>query len=413
MPKGKDLNDSDGDLISDSFDQNKYVSDMTELGQVTGEFKIILPHESKAFPFSNKASTRNGILKLITTGKTAKWGDIDIDVSENIVLDQDSYQVELKFNVNGDKPSQVIYIGETEKINLGDWQTVLLLTFSHDQIVKLLNGKSKLNLVRNNLTVQKNVDEKTFEIYLDDGMKSLLKNVSKKMSLEDFMIWQKIDKIQPLDEMDLLFSWPSEIKSWWYRQADSKKVAIAYTNTTELKKSLLKNFKKVDFHIGRVDGLPQESTPIITNVNAIHFYRVTATRQFNEFYEYPDQTVAEDSVCEYKKKQVKRANFVAITIDDLKSELRVLINNQVHSLNDLNARIEEKSDSHGIYWEIGFKSPTSILSFAMVQNPESSYVQTGTTSYHCYAGNPRVDQGRRNSENNFTLNVESFIEKME
>jgi hypothetical protein len=443
-PKAQDLGDDDGDTIPNPRDTNPIISNLPEAGLVQGKMKLFLNPKTIELDISNKMNLEKSTFDLLTKAHLKSfshkhqldWANLSHTKTELPVLSEENYKVEFRFNTSSSSPSHLCYEENGAKKNLHRWGNFMEVVLTREQIEKIMSGLGKFCLGRKFETSasQRSSDEidaylkkSTYEVYFYDGEKSRIMNVSHKFSWPRLLKTLKAERTISINRTDLFFSSTTEDENWWYRKINDRTYVLVKTTIAKLKENFLNGFSNTKFHLVRKNGTRSYQNEIaLSQPNAIHFLRVRPKRILRTF-SIRKKEIRHGSgggregdsnrwVCEQTWREIAQRNVSEVNLDTLNNNLVLHFDKKSYRLDSLDPKIEEKEDSRGIYWDIGFKSPGHNVKLGIISLPEHTFKKTGLIKLKCtnngYSEN-KVESFRTNQEEELSLNIESFIEKSE
>jgi hypothetical protein len=114
--------------------------------------------------------------------------------------------------------------------------------------------------------------------------------------------------------------------------------------------------------------------------------------------------------CRQWMRTIVSAQRNVVTKDDLLSSITITSRDKSGSLEDFAVNLSEGTDKDGWYLEIAMDETPEEFTFVLNSRPKDSYVMTGVYRDEC---KPSHDLIKTNIEGQMSLNIESFVEKID
>ena len=441
-PKAKDLADDDGDGKENRRDQNKSIADLPDLGLIKGKMKIHFTPKTVEVEISNKLNLEKNVLDLVTKGNLVSfsqkqqldWANLSFPKVEYPVLDQENYKLDFSFGVTRNPPSQLCYEDSEGRKVLKSWSNFMDIELTRRQLEKVLTGYGKLTLSRlkeNNRNqmstaeMEENLRKTTYEVYYLEGKNSRIMNVSKKIPFNRLLKKLNAEEAASIDKMNLFFASTTDDEAWWYRKLNSRTFVLVKTSLQKLQDNFLTGFTRSNNSLIRQNGhgASLKNSPL-TQEHAFHFYRIRAHRSLRTFKVRKETKIYGSGggregdghrwKCDHTWRDIRRVPAPEVSYQFLNENLLLQIDKKNVALGAIDLKVEEKEDSRGIYWDIGFQSPGQEVSLTLKSLPAATYFKTGLLNVKCTNGGwsqEEIDIRDSNQEEELSLKIESFVEK--
>ena len=435
VPKAIDLDDSDGDQISNHLesDYEKYVATYEKLGVVRGVIKHA-SFKTNGVPFSNYSVSIHDTFKLMTgeelsPGKMdyfSEWKNLSIDFSqEQINPTSDLNLIHIHFEPTTIEPDELVLRSGSFSRSFGKWSTYMKIQLTKEEFQGLITGTHILELKKTfhkgpfqEAESDQTIREKSQKVYIHNGSKVEVIYVSKNIPSQKLHSILGIDSTISVNN-DLLFfdSLMTGPHQWFEREIAGQKVFIL-TTIQDLKQSFHQKLQGNKRQLRRENGVPQAPYQLTLNGKSKVFLKIRSNRIMRTFSEssyrkrYRGGSPRHGGdyywYCDYYLRKVATEPTVKTTIEDLFDNLNWEKDQKQDFI------YEEQIDEQGVFWEISFITDVPHMTLAVSSRPESTYTVTGQYNVKCDDRGPKdsTPAYRTNDENSLSFDIESYVEKI-
>ena len=213
---------------------------------------------------------------------------------------------------------------------------------------------------------------------------------------------------------------------WYFRELPLGDKVLAYTSQELMRDSFLKNYKKIDFNLQRINGLTSNKLSLSKNLNSLVQFKIRPSqtkRTFKEFSEKVKHMIGggrEGSpskwTCINYYRAIDTEFNIQTSMDDMLSQLIFSFNGVRTPLAGVDHSISMKEDEFGQYLLITFPSLPEALDVYLQANPNDTYVPTGQYDLQCDKGEPvrgSISVVPTNVEGYLNLALEAYVEKLD
>ncbi len=428
-PPYQNLADSDGDNSIDTDEvavgRNPLEADVSALDLVKGIMLVQIDSQQVEIKFSNKSSSRDDLVRLVTSRKKIKkeeifqdWSQLKMEKKEFATLAPRMLTLKLFFDVEGVTPQGISLVkGEFIK-ELGVWNPTMEVQLTSDDFKMLMDGTATFRL-KANFQEQDSVAMKTYKVFVFDGEKSKVHYVSKSMTFNDFLKHYKIENAKNFDQSNILLMPQSNLKNWWTRSLTGQDHVLVNESPSILKKIYQDTFSSKHFEVKRQDGKSVTFADLKTSPESWVFLKIRMEKimRLIESRTYPYRGGDYGVECTQYTRNVVSEYSVNLQTQDLINSLVIKTDHETLDLADnAGLKISERVDEIGKYWEVAFRPGSENVTLSLLNRPASTYVLVGTERSICKnddrLAERRTSMSLVNEERNFDLNIEAHVENL-
>jgi hypothetical protein len=252
------------------------------------------------------------------------------------------------------------------------------------------------------------IQSKTYRVFLNDGEKTQVFYISKKLSLNEIFIFFKINHASNIDDINLFHSLNDQtISKWWFRILNQDDLVFVFNNESKLRLHFLNLFDIRKQTLARKNGYAQNSLNFTKSPYARMYLEFTgiktkltfATRKKTQRSGGGHQGSYDR--CDYQETFISKEDYHSIqTIDFLDG----LIFKTDGSATEHQLQLKE-SDS---VWEVEVPAGIQEISIYLRNIDKSLYQKTGVTKSDCIP----LKTTETASEGMLNLEVKSYVEKI-
>jgi hypothetical protein len=441
MPKAIDLNDNDGDQIINEKDENKNIADFVPVGEVNGEMSFFLGNVVKQelfFKISNKRDILTESLDILTRSELkqvpeeffSEWSKITIELPVKFPeLTDRIFDLNLSFLPSKSSPDFVLLIKGQEYIKVGDFSPNMKLKLTMKDLELLLKGEAHLAFGKRTMLqhyvdsqpIQHTIREKTYRVLLNDGEKASILYVAKDYPFNNFLKSRGLKSVMNFQDINP-FQYSESQVQWFYRHLPNGDKVLVQTDKSSMLVSYLKNYKKIDFNLQRVNGNQINSLQINKNPLAMVQLKIRPIQTKRTFREYQDRSNwmigRGDSkwTCVNYHRAIDTEVQVQTSMDEILSNLLFRLNGVTATLAEVDHSISLKEDENGQYLLVSLPKLPEVLEVYLQTNANNTFVFTGQYDLSCPKGYPvrgSVSVVPTNIEGHLSLILEAYVEKLD
>jgi hypothetical protein len=443
MPEAVDLNDNDGDQIPNHLevDESKNIANFVPVDEVNGEMSFFLGNVVKQeliLKISNKRDILAESLDILTRSELkqvpeeffSEWSKITIELPVKLPeLPDRIFDLNLSFLPSKSSPDYILLIKGQEYIKLGDFSPNMKLKLTMKDLDLLLKGDAHLafgkrTMVQNYVDsqpIQQTIREKTYRVFLNDGDKASILYVAKDYSFNDFLKSRGLNNVINFQNINA-FQYNELQAQWFYRHLPTGDMVLVKTDQVSMLSSYLKNYKKIDFNLQRINGNQINSLQINKSPLAMVQLKIRPTQTKRTFREYQDRSLwmigGGDSkwTCINYHRAIDSEVQVQPSMDEILSNLLFRLNGVTASLAEVDHSISMKDDENGQYLLVSLPKLPESLEVYLQTNANNTFVSTGQYDLNCPKGYPvrgSVSVVPTNIEGHLTLTLEAYVEKLD
>lgn len=425
-PPAKDVGDSDGDHIL-NYQENeldKYVAETVPFGEVKATLSFQIDTKLVQIELTNNSNQALNALKLLTKSSSllkledyfSEWSALRPTTPFTEKLVELQYPVTLTLETQ-EKPALLVLSDGKAVTPVQKFAKRIDFNLYAEELGKILSGKSRLELRRsaelNTVSSEDSVHERTYRVFLFDGRVGKVHYVSREIEFEKYIL------LMGLEAQDIMalkgFSSTDEKDKWWSRSLGDDKVLV-YSNLKHLAKFQKSGFNKVEQTITRSNGKQGSVLQVTKAPDTKYVLKFRGTRTVNFFREFRKNwhqggargEISED--CFSLNREVNLTTGLPFSRDNF-SEMVLTSKEKVRTLKELMISINESSDDQGHYYELVLDKTPETFTISLPTRPAGTFQMTGAYYVDCIdikrGGTPTNEEGQ------MTINVESFIEKID
>jgi hypothetical protein len=425
-PLEKDLNDSDGDSISNYQEVGieKYLSRVEALPEIRG----IMSFGSSRISVTNVRDLRNDSMDLLTWNQKLiqeeeifyEWTKLRLRIDEEIpLIKKGIHEVILDFESGEISPVSLWLVKDSSRKNLGPWSPRLTLKLSAEQLSDIIKGKSHLAfstpwLEKESLAIK----NKTYQVFMHNGEKVQVHYVSKELSFEDFLKDHNILEAHEGHKFDF-YSVTDQIdnEKWWRRQISSSQHVLIYASPAELSRSYKKSLTHKSRKLSRINGKGSVITvkkpleaKLYLDLSGYKTERKFRNESFKKKYsDYRFDIIYE---CKFHQTQIIGENRIKLDWKDFEQDVLIHIDGVKRHLEDVFEITYQMSQEEPL-WLLSLKIPATDIKIELTSRSSATFVNTGLYKRECVPGHgPEVNVKRSNTEGVFELSLETYVEKL-
>jgi hypothetical protein len=430
-PAALDYKDSDGDQIQNykESDFDKYVANFDSLGEVKGVIRFNTDKLNE-IRFTNEHDLDSNTIELMTANEKrmqaqdyfSEWSRVilqDKVVAPSLKLSQ--YNVQIEFVTGSDKPDEVLLVTGKTSLKLGDWAEVMRPTLSSEDLTALSDGSAKIVLVKKFKKLkffdetELTIKEKTYRVFYNDSKETKIFYVSKELEFVSFLEMMKIKKYVPVTEDDYFFN--SQLlneTNWYTRELANGDKVIAKTSFDKLKKKFEENYTYQKKVISRVNGDVASVLELKNKPGAKIYLRIKSIQKTMRTFKESVSSHREGGgggregnaspmTCNSFRRNITNEALVHFDFNDVVTQLN---HPELFRQDEISPEVSE----NGLYFETKAELLNENIKLNFNPLPASTYVQSGEYRNNC---NPDARGQRTNTEGKLSLEVESFVEKIQ
>ncbi len=425
-PPEKDLNDSDGDNISNYKESGieKYLARVEALPEIRG----IMSFGSSRISITNVRDLKNDSMDLLTwnlnliqeEGIFHEWTKLRLERMKEVPsIKKGMHEVVLDFESSEVSPTSLWLVKENSSKNLGVWSSRSTLKLSAEQLIEIIEGKSHLSfstpwLEKESLAIK----NKTYQVFMYNGEKGEVHYVSQELSFENFLKVHGIYEVFNGDEFDF-YSVTDHVKTerWWVRKVGPSQRILIYATAEELSRSYARSLKQENKTLKRVNGkgaIIEIKKPIEAKLY-LNLAGHKTERQFksSSFKKtYSDLRADLYYECKFYQRLVSGESKTKLDQEDLSHNLLIKIDGVQKEFEDV-FNIIFQAQEEGPLWVLALKIPAKDIKIELISRSYATFIETGIYKRECVTGHgPKVDVSRTNTEGVFELSLETYVEKL-
>ncbi|MGE3609081.1 MAG: hypothetical protein AB7I27_05795 [Bacteriovoracaceae bacterium] len=415
-----DLGDNDGDSKSNYLENglDKSIANVESLPTIRGEISFYSGNEKVTGTFSNQLDLKKETLKMLSINYLSEhkydyfseWSYIKLDFNQkNLSLNGPDYEIKFTFEENQEKPFEIYYVKQKERIKLAKWKKTTHVHLTGGQINELLTNKAQIVLTKAGEQFS-NVKDKTYRVFYYNGISASIYYLAKDYAFENFLKELKIENTLDVMEINLTPSTISknDLKNWWIREFKNGDKVIAFTSEKEITENHKNYFKANRFDLDRVNGHNQSNINLVQEVGSWIQLKVRGNKVIQNFREdYP----ADSKFCRLIVKSAERPRRINLSPSEIQKNLTIEVHSEMKPLSEISGLIlSEGNDSQGSYLQIEFKAWNDNFRIGLMDLNASTYVKTGTIMKNCNEVVTYLEGEQTNPEAKLSLTVEASVE---
>lgn len=414
-----DLNDDDGDNISNFLESDQYfsnkIANISASKKLKGILKFSAGTDNFEIPFSNETDLNSEALKLLTLSSLSpnykqffsEWMYLnlsDIKINKKFLLEE--YILKLSFeNIDG-LDADILFTTDDTPQKQVELSKNTFIHLSGEELNNLLFNKSHLK-IRLKDNKYENVRSKTYRVFFFDGKTTKVYYVSKDFTFNQFLKNFEIFDYKNISDLDLhsLRSGSNEFKNWWIKDLGRETKVIAFVSEQGIKNAFELNFNNMTSDLIRDNGkFISRPIKIATEKGAVVRLKFSGTK-WRRTFNYV-MRLGNDS-CYYEDISISPRQVMTLNSEDILKQV-VLISPYGNSIQELPELIILQKTPD--VFEIQFMAMSDKVELLLNNLHESSYSQTGIISRICGGNRTPRDAPFLNPEEKFSLKVEAFVE---
>jgi hypothetical protein len=433
-PKAVDMIDSDGDLKPDILESEseRYIANFQSLGLIKGTITF-LADSPRVIEFTNASDLNADAMKLLVGTDTkenfdqyfSEWSQLKLNSHDPVLYTKDVTKVFLDFKETDIQPDELVLKHGKKITNLGKWSSQMRLDLTKEELESILNHSAVLalrkkfeshNYYTNDL--EGSIKNNTFRVYFNDGTKSNVLYVAKKLKLESVLKYLEIPAASRINEADLFFN--SQEKSginWYFQEYSNGDKVFVKTKIEDVKKSFLAKFKYKQIDLKRENGSPVTSLELENQPNMRVFLKVRPLRTMRTFSEQSNDQRHNQFDSRANKLDKWWCTYftrtIANEVPDYPTYQEFLQNLNVDLTLVNKIQMVEQIDEKGPYWEIMMLAGQPNITFSLLARPATTFTTTGKYDQKCRGGIPKdkTPSYQTNDEGKLSFEIESYVEK--
>ena len=422
--------DDDGDQIVNRDEQtikDKLTANIIPLEKIEGEIEFyegISKLKKHKIQFSNELNLQEYSLNLLLKNRvilnlenhfsefTSLKANIDTPISLN---DQKEFNISIRFKNIKSFPNKIYLIKKKEIISTYEWSKELSIPISRENLLLFMGGKASFSIsyLHKNLPTfsesrSSTIQSKTYRIFFNDGAKTQVFYISKKLTLSEIFSFFKINHASNIDDINLFHSFDDQnISRWWVRILNQDDLVFVFDYEAKLKHHFLNLFDIKKQSLLRKNGYAQNSLLFKKSPYARMYLEFTGVKTKLSF-ETRKRTQRSGGGhqgsydrCDYFETFISKEDHHSIeTLDFLEG----LIFKSDGSATEHQLLLKE-SDS---LWEVEVPAGIQEISIYLKNVDKSLYQKTGVTKSDCIP----LKTTETATEGKLNLEVKSYVEKI-
>ncbi len=422
--------DDDGDQIVNRDEQtikDKLTANIIPLEKIEGEIEFyegISKLKKHKIQFSNELNLQEYSLNLLLKNRvilnlenhfsefTSLKANLDTPISLN---DQKEFNVNIRFKTIKSFPNKIYLIKKKEIISTYEWSKELSIPISRENLLLFMEGKASFSLsyLHENLPTfsesrSSTIQSKTYRIFFNDGAKTQVFYISKKLTLIEVFIFFKINQASNIDDINLFHSADGQnISKWWVRILNQDDLVFVFDHEAKLKRHFLNLFDIRKQALVRKNGYPQ---------NSLHFIKSPYARMYLEF------TGVKTKLSFDTRKRTHKSGGGHQGSYDRCDYYETFISKEDHHfiqtldfIEGLNFKTDGSETEHQLQlkesdslWEVEVPAGIQEISIYLRNIDKSLYKKTGVTKSDCLP----LKMTDTATEGMLNLEVKSYVEKI-
>lgn len=425
-PPEKDLNDSDGDSISNYQESgmDKYLARVEALPEIKG----IMSFGSSRLTITNVRDLKNDSMDLLTwnlqliqeEGIFHEWTKLRLEtLNEMPSIKKGMHEVTLDFESGEASPTSLWLVKKNSSKNLGAWSSRLTLKLSSEQLTEIIQGKSHLSFSTPWLEKESlNIKNKTYQVFMYDGEKGEVHYVSQELSFDNFLKEHGILEVSNVDKFNF-YSVTDQVQSekWWVRQIGPSQKILIYATAEELSHSYGRSLNQENKILNRVNGKGEIfefrkslEAKFYLNLTGYKTERSFKSKSYKKYYSDPRMDIYYE--CMFHERSIVGEKRAVLTQEDLHQNLVIEIDGIARHLEEAFEMIYQVHQGES-FWTLALKIPAKRIKIELLPRASATFIKTGLYKRECVSGfGPKVNVKQANTEGMLELSLETYVEKL-
>lgn len=435
MPAAQDLNDNDGDQIPNAYEKEgmKDIADVEPLEEIEAELeyqsgltklvnhKFILSNKLDLQKYSRDLLVKNS-LSLISSDYFSEFSYLRLKENLNPDLGNEGFfRVVLRSANSKANPKELFLIYPDRKISLGKWNSTFDFELNSSDLKAILKGEAHIAMSHLNTKVnfwsedqEDTIRAKTFRVFMNDGTKTAIYYMSKKLNTESVLKYFKISKYKNIEEQNLLTTTlKPQSAEWWIRKVSDRDIIIVKDNLRMLSNHYLEGFDKKKMTFKRENGKTQSQLTFNKHSAARILLKIRGQQQTVTYFEETRKEYGNHGKERGWECHLSYRSASPITVKDL-DPLDIVKSLRLNGI-ETQSELKLLNDETGTFWEVEVNSNEEILNLSLENLTSQEYLQEGLFAKRCTSdsiGEPKVKPNLQVPERSLTLNIEAFVEKI-
>jgi hypothetical protein len=447
IPKQVDLRDSDGDgkLNNEELSEmEKYTADVSPLeniklemriklaGPLSTELRVNLSNQIDVIKYSRELLLRNS-KKTPLDDYFSEWSKFKIDSKKTPTLpDDSSFRIDLCFSKSGLNPDKILLVTKEGSKELSEWSPLISLSLPRKVLEDILKGESFLSAGRDRKvhqnstqTQEQSVKNKTYRVFLNNGISTKIYYVSNDYPFESFLKEQHITQFHDISNQNLMKSkYLTTTPEWWINDIHGKDKVVIKDDLKSLSTFYIQGLEKSQLSIVRDNGLSSKSAILKNSTETLILLRIRSNRHFRTFKQRTVNSSTSQGGggrnsngggeapenCRNFYRDIVSERKLDLSEQELREALIITSNGVQVSMSPSELEIESGSDDKGAFYDIAFVAVNTTIELKLKDLDHSSFKEVGLYQTTCRG--TRLNKFLSNSESFLDLSIEAYLDKL-